>query len=229
MRFMHFVRSAALRSSPPVCTTRISYYAHGSIRTVYQRSIGTTGTFLISSSDFFLRKNDKQPIYIIHIAHFCHWSYSHSRIDLPRPTTRHKRSVTLIVIFKPCLANTQRLRHSPTRLSFWIVLQPLLSYRNSETIQTELVQPEKQQKYIWIRRISFKSRFASFRYWIGNQHQEEYIQAILYFSHTVCRQARKSPEYCLLHFDVQGRKCVIVRKRIYQQHIIIWHNALLLS
>ena len=64
-----------------------------------------------------LRKTTKNSqsttTYIMHFLSSC---YSHSRIDLRRPSPRHKRSLPPLAIFKQCLVRFQRLRHNLQRI-----------------------------------------------------------------------------------------------------------------
>ena len=103
-----------------------------------------------------------------YIVHFLSSSYSHSRIDLRRPSPRHKRSLPPLAIFKQCLVRFQRLRHNLQRIIILNHFQQLSflyptfvkRYRRNE-------QRLNEAKVYLIKKKLIQLEVRLFRYWTG--------------------------------------------------------------
>ena len=151
------------------------------------------------------------------------WSYSYSRRPFNQTAPGSTVLLSSLRSLKQCSRNIQLLRSSPNKTTYLQHIlkrhshQSCINFRSRYKTEPANLRIISEKKDLLTR----GSRLC--RIWIGIQHLQENFSCSLLPS-KVRLHARKSPGYCVSHLDVQGRKCVNVRKRILSAKYHYWHQ-----
>ena len=114
---------------------------------------------------------------------------------------------------KQCSRNIQLLRSSPNKTTYLQHILKRHSHQSCINFRSRYKTEQANLRIISEKKDLLTRGSRLCRIWIGIQHLQENFSSSLLPS-KVRPHARKSPGYCVSHLDVQGRKCVNVRKRI---------------
>ena len=114
---------------------------------------------------------------------------------------------------KQCSRNIQLLRSSPNKTTYLQHILKRHSHQSCIDFRSRYKTEQANLRILSEKKDLLTRGSRLCRIWIGIQHLQENFSCSLLPS-KVRLHARKSPGYCVSHLDVQGRKCVNVRKRI---------------